>query len=483
MTRLLPLIHTLQVSARRPHAPFYTPGHKRGVGASPALRRLIGEAALQTDLPELPELDNLFAPTGAIAQSQALAAQTFGADHTYFLVNGSTCGVMAAIAATCGEGDKIILPRNVHQSVISGLILTGAQPIFIQPPYDATTDLTYGLTVEAIATTLAQHPDTKAVFVLSPTYQGICPDLDAIATVVHAQNLPLIVDEAHGAHFAFHPDLPASALSCEADVVVQSTHKTLGALTQAAMVHLQGDRVDPNRMQRALQLVQSTSPNYLLLASLEAATVQMAEQGEQLMTQTLGLAQRARQALGELPGIAIVQPPPSPQPGFAALDLTRLTVLVRDLPQDGFALDEQLHESLGVTAELPLAHHLSFIISLGNTPDDIARLVQGWTHLTQQATLTDHRPEFAEMQTLPLPTTVLSPRQASFAPTELRSLPESVGEICAETICPYPPGIPVLIPGELITPEAIAYLEQVQTLGGEITGLRESDKLQIVAAS
>ncbi|MEM8640350.1 MAG: aminotransferase class I/II-fold pyridoxal phosphate-dependent enzyme [Cyanobacteria bacterium P01_G01_bin.54] len=493
MKLTLTLLRTIQAAAQRPHAPFYTPGHKRGVGASVALRELLGATALQADLPELPELDNLFAPEGAIAAAQAVAAQTFGAAQTWFLVNGSTCGVIAAILATCGPGDKIIVPRNLHQSVISGLILSGAEPAFVQPPYDAAMDMAYGLSNEAIALALQSHPDARAVLVLYPTYHGVCTDLAAIATLVHAHNLPLIVDAAHGAHFAFHPELPPSALSCGADLVVQSTHKTLGALTQAAMLHRQGDRVDPQRIGRALQLVQSTSPNYLLLASLDAATAQMAEQGEALMAQTLALAQQAREQLSQLtpltkggrgdldPPLTLLSPPPSPQPGFAHLDRTRLTVRIDRLGQDGFTLDEQLHEQLGVTVELPLERHLTLIISLGNTADDITQLVQAFQALIQNTPTSLAKIPFP-LPPLPLSPFALSPRQACFAPTETRSLSRSVGEVCADIICPYPPGIPILLPGEVITAEAIAYLEQIQRLGGRITGLGEQNTLQVVAS-
>ncbi|MGB0562894.1 MAG: aminotransferase class I/II-fold pyridoxal phosphate-dependent enzyme [Spirulinaceae cyanobacterium] len=540
----LTILRTLQELSQRPHAPFYTPGHKRGVGASAAFQELLGAAALQADLPELPELDNLFAPEGAIAAAEALAAQTFGAEQTWFLVNGSTSGIIAAILATCGPGEKILVPRNLHQSVVSGLILSGADPVFVQPPYDPVTDLAYGLTAEAIAAALQTHPDVRAVLVLYPTYHGVCSDLGAIAALVHDQNLPLIVDEAHGAHFAFHPELPPSALSCGADLVVQSTHKTLGALTQAAMLHRRGDRVAPQRISRALQLVQSTSPSYLLLASLEAATVQMAEQGTALMAQTLQLAQQARTQLSQLtplskggrgdqtalsmpqsqqtsqgretqplhqadsgnlqsgqdsmapsnpftplvkggrgdqaPPLKILIPPPTPQPGFAHLDRTRLTVLC-DRLGNGFALDEQLHEQLGVTAELPLERHLTFIISLGNTAADIEQLVQAFKILIQNAPPQQESKPYPLPPT-PLPTLALSPRQACFAATQRRSLPDAVDEICAEIICPYPPGIPILMPGEVITAGAIAYLEQIQRLGGRITGLSVQNTVQVVAS-
>ena len=288
-----PLVDCLSTCANRASAAFYTPGHKRGQGISNRHRALFGEAVFRADLPELPELDNLFAPEGVIAQAQMLAAQAFGAEQTWFLANGSTCGVQAAILATCGPGDKLILPRNVHTSAISGLVLSGAMPIYVQPSYSADWDMPMQVEAATIEVALRAHPDAKAVLIVSPTYQGICSDLEAIAHLTHSYNIPLLVDEAHGPHFAFHEQLPPAALSAGADIAVQSAHKVLSAFTQAAMLHAQGSRVDKNRLSRCLQLTQSTSPSYLLLGSLDAARHQMATEGKALMYGTIDLADLA----------------------------------------------------------------------------------------------------------------------------------------------------------------------------------------------
>jgi arginine decarboxylase len=374
-----PLLDALRDRTNHPHAPFYAPGHKRGQGISGPLVDLFGATVFRSDLPELPELDNLFNPEGAIAEAQDLAAEAFGAKSTRFLANGSTCGIIAAILATCGPGDKIILPRNIHSSAISGLILSGAIPIFVNPEYDRTWDIANSITPEATASALEQHPDAKAVMMVYPTYHGVCGDLRAIAQITHQYNIPLLVDEAHGAHFNFHPNLPEPALSAGADLTVQSIHKTLGAMTQASMLHVKGDRIDIQKLNRALQLVQSTSPSYILLASLDAARQQIALHGEQLMTKTLLLAEKARSRISLIPGLSVLEPLNTP--GFAALDRTRLTVKVSDLGITGFAADEILHSELAVTAELPMPQHLTFIISLGNTETDIDNLVKALTIL------------------------------------------------------------------------------------------------------
>ncbi|MEO0828662.1 MAG: aminotransferase class I/II-fold pyridoxal phosphate-dependent enzyme [Cyanobacteria bacterium J06642_9] len=362
--QLTPLLSQILASAKRDHAAFYTPGHKQGQGASAMLRSLVGSTALKADLPELPELDNLFAPEGVIAEAQDLAAAAFGAEQSWFLANGSTCGIEAAVLATCSPGDRILIPRNAHRSVISALVLSGAMPVYLQPAYDPDWDLVGGVDPAAIAMALETHPEIRAVLLVSPTYQGISSDLSAIADIVHAHGIPLLIDAAHGAHFGFHPALPQSALATGADLAVQSTHKTLGALTQAAMVHIQGARIDRDRLSQALQLTQSTSPNYLLLASLDAARQQMAIAGEKLMAQTIELAIATHQKLEQIPGIKVFSLPKDRQnPGFHTSDPTRLTIDVTRLGLSGFNADELLHNIYGVTAELPTLRQLTFMVS------------------------------------------------------------------------------------------------------------------------
>lgn len=470
-----PLLEMLAKCAQSQNAAFHTPGHKRGQGSFAAFRKLIGDRALRADLPELPELDNLFAPQGAIAEAQCLAAETFGAEQTWFLANGSTCGIIAAILAACNPGDKILLPRNVHQSAISGLILSGAIPVFLQPEYDSVLDIAHSVTPETVAIALKQHPDAKAVLIVYPTYYGVCGDLSAIATLAHAAGIPLLVDEAHGAHFAFHPDFPISAMAAGADLAVQSTHKTLSALTQASMLHVQGSRIDRDRISRSLQLAQSTSPNYLLLASLDAARAQMANQGKELMSQTLELANRARSDLRNVLEF-------SPSLGCFAVDRTRITTTVSHLGLDGFTADEVL-QSFGVTAEFPSLQHLTFIVSLGNTETDINRLIEGCDRLSINTPITPTMKNAIQNDVQSASTPLLSPREAFFAPSRFLSLEQAIAQISAELICPYPPGIPVLLPGERITEDAIALLQTVLKAGGFISGCSDPTLNQLKVVS
>jgi arginine decarboxylase len=474
-----PLLEALWECANKNHAPFYAPGHKRGQGIPQQLADCFGSSIFRADLP-LSELDNLFAPQGVIQEAQELAAAAFGAEHTWFLVNGSTCGVEAAILATCAPGDKIILPRNVHQSAIAALILSGAIPVFVNPEYDPVLDIAHSITLSSVVAALEQYPDAKAVMMVYPTYYGVCGDVAAIAQLAHQHGIPLLVDEAHGSHFAFHPDLPTPALAAGADLTVQSIHKVLGAMTQASMLHVQGSLIDIDRLSKSLQLVQSTSPSYLLLASLDAARQQMALQGEQLMSRTLQLADTARTRISQIPGLSVLELLKAPSgatlqpPGFVALDRTRLTVTVSGLGLTGFEADELIAQHC-VLAELPSLQHLTFIVSLGNTAADIELLVQAFSILSKS-----HRRSREQLQPLvgdkvtqianSANNGLISPRDAFFSQTETLSVEKSCDRISAELVCPYPPGIPILMPGEVITPSALEYLQQVLAMGGVISG-------------
>ncbi|MBW4623482.1 MAG: aminotransferase class I/II-fold pyridoxal phosphate-dependent enzyme [Cyanosarcina radialis HA8281-LM2] len=508
----LPLLEGLREYASNPHVAFYTPGHKRGVGISPSLADLLGETVFRADLAELPGLGNLHGAEGIIQEAQDLAAETFGADRTYFLVNGSSCGVMAAILATCNAGEKIILPRNVHSSAIAGLIFSGAIPVFVNPDYDPILDLAHCITPAAVAAALEKHPDTKAVMMVYPTYYGVCGDVGAIANLAHQRGIPLLIDEAHGPHFAFHPDLPASALSAGADLSVQSIHKVLGSLTQSAMLHLQGSRIDRDRLGLALRLVESTSPSYLLLASLDAARQQMALHGERLMTKTLELADAARSQIDRIPGLSVLthiksgfkifESSPHPQPlsqawergagggvransGFVDLDRTRLTVRVAELGLTGFEADEIMTQQ-GVVAELPSLQHLTFIVSLGNTKTDIDLLAHTFSIIHNYSKPKYRLQEIDKEKVINLfdceSINRISPREAFFSPAEMLPIDEAIDRLSAELICPYPPGIPVVMPGEVITQEAIDYLQKILAFGGIITGCSDPSlqKLKVV---
>jgi arginine decarboxylase len=476
-----PLLETLWDCANKTHTAFYTPGHKRGKGISPQLATYFGKGVFRCDLPELTPLDNLLSPTGVIQSAQKLASQAFGALHTWFLINGSTCGIEAAILATCGSGEKIILSRNIHSSAVSGLILSGAVPIFVNPEYDPILDITYSITPQRVSEALELYPEAKAVMIVYPTYYGVCGDIHAIAKIAHDYNIPLLVDEAHGAHFAFHQQLPITALSADADLAVQSTHKVLGAMTQASMLHIQGNRIDRDRVNKALQLLQSTSPSYLLLASLDAARQQMAIHGEELMSHTLQLARQAKIRINKIPKLSVLEVPNPPSLGFAALDKTRLTVNVEKLGLTGFTAEEILDKQLGIICEFASIKNLTLFISLGNTQEDINHLVEALSALAQEHWQLTGQDSIGYSCKYPISKDVsnsmlLLPREAFFSNTEILPIDSEklCDRICAEIICPYPPGIPVLVPGELVSYEALIYLQQIKQMGGFISGYADT---------
>jgi arginine decarboxylase len=377
---------------------------------------------------------------------------------------------MAAILATCAPEDIILLPRNVHQSAIAGIILAGAIPVFITPIYDPTTGLVINLTTATVAKALAAYPQAKALLIVSPTYEGICADISAIADLTRTAGIPLIVDEAHGAHFCCHAELPQAALAAGADLVVQSTHKVLAAFTQAAMLHLQGQRVHPDGVNRALRLLQSSSPSYLLLASLDAARQQLAIQGEVIYSELLNRVDWVRQALQKIPNLQILASDHlAPYPG-QTIDPTRLTLGITGLGLTGYQADEILDATYGVTAELPTWHTLTFILGLGTTQTDLEQLVIACQQLAELV--------LPPLQPLPLPSLALaeitplalSPRTAYFAGTRSVPVEQAVGEISADWVCAYPPGIPSLFPGEQITPAIVANLRHLQTAGASLSG-------------
>ncbi|MEM9534100.1 MAG: aminotransferase class I/II-fold pyridoxal phosphate-dependent enzyme [Cyanobacteria bacterium P01_E01_bin.45] len=473
-----PLFDAIRNYAALPKAAFHTPGHKQGTGISPELLEFLGENVFRSDLTELPEVDNLHDPDSVIREAQELAAQAYGADRSWFLVNGSTCGVETLMMAVCDPGDTVLLPRNCHKSAIAGVMLSGAIPAYIEPDYDRDLGIAHGITPASVEAALKQYPHAKGVLCVSPTYYGVASDLEGIAQVVHAHGLPFLVDEAWGPHFAFHPDLPKSALESGADLVVQSTHKVLSGMTQASLLHVQGDRIDRNRVRNILQLLQSTSPNYVLMMSLDVARRQMALHGESLLDEAIALADDARTRLNQIEGIHCFGTERlGSTPGFHSLDRTRLTVTVSDLGIFGFEADDWINQHHDVQPEMSTLHNVVFIVSIGNTQEDIDRLVSGFKALAgmqraeiAQGGMSERVQQLANIQLPSLPPQRISPRDAFFSPIKRVPLQDAIGKVCAEIISPYPPGIPILVPGEEVTEEAVKYLLLVHQAGGFING-------------
>ncbi len=469
-----PLLSAMRRYVEAGVTPFHTPGHKQGKGMHPLLEELIGRPALELDLALMEEMDDFFEPYGCIKEAQELAAALYGADHSFFVINGTTGGIYAMILATVGPGETIIVPRNAHRSIIGGIILSGAKPVFIQPEVDRQLGLALGVTQETVAAALAAHPEAKAVLLINPTYYGVATDLAAVIELVHEQGMVALVDEAHGPHLAFSERLPLQALDAGADICAQSTHKIIGALTQSSLVHCREGRINVKKLKTMLQLVQSTSPNYLLLASLDVARMQMATQGRVLVERSIELAQWLRREINTIEGLYCFGAEKIGQPGFYSFDPTKVTVAVRGIGLSGAEAERILRQRYQMQVELSDADNILFLITLGDSESDVRALAEALRDLAlsqSERRPQESEPSLANEASLPpVPERVLSPRAALFAKTSSVPFEASAGAVCAEIITFYPPGIPVLCPGERISQEMIDYCRRLQADGMHISG-------------
>ncbi|KAJ4841131.1 hypothetical protein Tsubulata_007650 [Turnera subulata] len=482
---LPPLVSALKASAEQNAAAFHFPGHNRGRAAPSSLSNLIGLRPFIHDLPELPELDNLFSPQGPILEAQIQAAKLFGASETWFLVGGTTCGIQAAIMATCFPGQYIILPRNSHISAISGMILSGAVPKYIVPEYDHNWDITGAVTPSQVAKAIKEleleGEKPAAVFITSPTYHGICSNVREVSQLCHSCGIPVIVDEAHGAHLGFHPQMPHSALQQGADLAIQSTHKVLSSLTQSSMLHMSGDIVDRERINRCLQTLQSTSPSYLLLASLDAARAQLGKNPEIIFDKPLELAMEAKILIKKILGVNVLDM--SSFSACPAIDPLRLTIGFWPLGLSGYEADDILDRDHHVIAELVGTQSITFAINLGTCRDHILRLVSGLKELSAHyLRIQKSKKSVDDGVCAPFDDICMcsTPRDAFFANKRRVSIKESLGKVSGELICPYPPGVPLLIPGEVITKRALDYLLDVMSNGAVISGASDPKLCSIV---
>ncbi len=464
--------------------PFHTPGHMQGKGMDRALREFLGDNVLSIDLTQIRGLDDLLQPTEAIAEAQALAAEAYGAERTFFLINGSTSGNQIMMMTALNPGDQIAIPRNSHKSAMGGLIMSGVRPVWMQPEVDEALHMDHTVTPQTVERTLDAEPGVKAVYIVSPTYYGVAADLKRIARVVHARGIPLLVDEAWGPHFRFHPNLPVDALAAGADLVVNSTHKMLGSMSQTAMLHQKGKRIDVDRLKAVVKLFLSTSPNLVLIASLDVARRQMAVEGEVLLGRTIELAEETRRRLNEIDGVYCFGSEERGKPGVFAVDPTKITITVKDLGYTGYEAEEILRRRYNVQCELADLFNCLALFTIGTTPEAADRLIYGVRELAREDRPIDVFSPSGVLQrrlatgtyALPkIPAIRMSPRDAFLAPTEAVKFKASAGRICAEVITPYPPGIPVLSPGEEITPEVIDYLGLEKRAGVRMQGPSDSE--------
>ena len=463
-----PIAEAMATYAKDGALAFHTPGHKQGLGAHPLLRELITEQGLREEVSLMEELDDLHDPSGCIREAQDLAAELYGADAAWFMVNGTTGAIHSMLLAALSPGDTVLVPRNAHRSMLGGILLVGAVPVFLQPAIDRGFGIPMGLPLETVEQAIHSHPEAKALALVSPTYYGIASDLPALADLLHSRDMLLLVDEAHGAHLRFSDRLPVSAMDAGADLAAQSTHKLLGALTQASLLLGRKGRVDFSRVQKAASLLQTTSPNYLLLASLDIARLQMATEGRERIERAIDLSHGLRRSIRELPGLSCLGPECVGTAGAAGLDPTKLTVSVRSLGISGLEAERILRHRCKIQCELSDPGNLLFILSMADTKQEANRLLDGLSYLSRRC----HGKETPLPLPPPCPPALqrLSPREAFWAPTETVAVNKAAGRISAEQISFYPPGIPVLCPGEEISAERIRYIRELQAMGCRVTG-------------
>lgn len=451
---------------------FHVPGHKGGSGADPGLRWALGERALLLDVPQDTEGIDVGPEPTPYAQAEELAAAAYGAERSWFLTNGATQGNHALCLALAPPGRRVVLQRNAHASLIDGLVLSGGMPAFVAPETDDELGMAHGVTPAALRGALERCADARAVFVVSPTYYGMVADVAGLAEVAHAAGAALVVDQAWGPHFGFHPGVPQSALALGADAVITSTHKIVGALTQAAMLHVApSGRVDPAAVARTVRLVRSTSPSSLLLASLDAARRQMAIHGQSLLAGTLAAAAQARVAIDATPGCAVVGERLVGRPGVHAWDPLRLVIDVRGTGCSGYEVAAELRAGSDIHVELATHATLVLVLGVHEQPDALERFVHDL-----RATIADvARPIAPERAPLVKPPELgrelaVAPREAFLGATEVVSVEAALGRVSCEAIAGYPPGIPALLPGELIRAEVVSYLRELAAAGARLHG-------------
>ena len=450
---------------------FHVPGHKGGPGADPGLRHAIGDDALALDLPQDIEGIDIGPGPTPYERAEALAAAAYGAGRTWFLTNGATQGNHALCLALAGPGRCVVVQRNSHASLIDGLVLSGGMPAFVGPQVEEELGMAHGVTPDALRATLELAPDAKTAFVVSPTYYGIAADVAGLAEVAHAAGAALVVDQAWGPHFGFHPGVPPSAVALGADAILTSTHKIVGSLTQSAMLHVARDgRIDSERLGRAVRLVRSTSPSALLLGSLDAARRQLAVHGEALLERTLHAASLAVAAIDAVPGVRVLGDDVVGAPGVAARDPLRVVIDVRGTGRTGYEVAAALVAAYDVKVEL--AAHAVIVLVLGLDQPVVA--LERFAHDFEVIVRRISRPAQAEpvirAPTAPAGVAMVRPRDAFLGEAVAVPVAEAVGRVSCEAIAGYPPGIPALLPGDRITAEVVDYLRELVDVGARLHG-------------
>ena len=442
--------------------------HRSGRGTR-ELTEYLGSRAMAMDVNSMKPLDNLGHPVSVIKDAQALAAEAFGADDAFFMVNGTTSAVQAMIMSTCTAGDEIILPRNVHRSAINALVVCGAIPAYINPGQDKRLGIPLGMSIADVKKAIAEHPSAKAILVNNPTYYGICSDLVEIVKLAHAAGMRVLADEAHGTHFYFHEELPVSAMAAGCDMAAASIHKTGGSLTQSSIL-LTRRPVNPDYVRQVITLTQSTSASYLLLSSRDIARKNLFFKGREMYQKTMDFADYARSEINELGGYYAFGPELVNGDTVYAFDRTKLSVHTRDIGLAGIEVYDYLRDDYGIQIEFGDIGNLLAIISCGDRMMDIERLISALEEIKRQrekspSGLFDH--EYVD------PVIVLPPQEAFYAKKRRVPIRESTGLVAGEFVMSYPPGIPIVAPGERMTPDVLAHILFAKEKGCFMTGTED----------
>ena len=450
---------------------FHVPGHKGGPGADPGLRSAIGERALALDIcQDIEGIDTGPTPT-PYQRAEELAAVCYGAGQTWFLTNGATQGNHALCLALANPGKHVLVQRNSHASIVDGLVLSGGMASFVSPEYDGELGVAHGVTAEALEAALRRSPDISAAFIVSPTYYGMAADVGGCAEVAHAHGVALVVDCAWGSHFGFHPSLPESPLRLGADAMLASTHKIVGSMTQSAMLHVAaGGLIDADQVARCVRLVRSTSPNSLLLASLDSARRQLGAHGEALLDRTIAASARAREAIDAIPGCAVVGEQLVGRPGIAGWDPLRVVIDVRGTGSTGYELAAELRAAYDIYVELATHATLVLVLGMGQPVEPLERFAHDFAEAVRALSRPVDGSAIAQLPAALEHQTVVPIRDAFLGDGETVSADDAVGRISCESIAGYPPGVPTLLPGERVTEEVVAYLRALTVAGARLHG-------------
>lgn len=470
-----PLFDALKKYYNNKIIPFDVPGHKHGNGLR-EYAEFLGSKVLEVDVNSMKCLDNLSNPCGVIHEAENLLAKAYDADYSFFLVNGTSAGVKGMITSICKPNDKIILPRNVHKSALNGLIVSGARPIYIQPEYDRDLGISHNITLEKTIKTIKENKDARAIFLINPTYFGSTCDIKTITEEAHKYGIAVLVDEAHGAHFHFNDKLPLSAMEAGADMSAVSLHKTGGSLTQSSALIIKENIINRKDVRKALNLNQTTSASYILMTSLDVARKNLATKGQQLLDKVLEMSRYARKEINNINGFYAFGKEIIGKPGVTNFDETKLVINTKKLGLTGFNVYELLRDNYGIQMELGDAYNVLAIISLGDTYEAIDKLVNALNNISKEHSANELLCKVESISELEVSTT---PREAFYADKEKLLLKDSVGKISGESIMAYPPGIPIVTPGELITKEVIDYINFLKSENTLITDM-EDIKIQYI---